>query len=54
VLGFWGEQTFLVLLPKVLCTLQDKMEKTTVTEESDMHETGLSEESETENVELIQ
>jgi hypothetical protein len=32
-------------------TLQDKMENTTVTEESDMNETGLNEESETENVE---
>jgi hypothetical protein len=28
-------------------TLQDKMENTTVTEESDMNETGLNEESET-------
>ena len=32
-------------------TLQDKMENTTVTEESDMYETGLIEESETENLE---
>jgi hypothetical protein len=32
-------------------TLQDKMENTTVTEESDMYETGLTEESETENLE---
>ena len=32
-------------------TLQDKMENTTVTEERDMNETGLNEESETENVE---
>jgi hypothetical protein len=32
-------------------TLQDKMENTTVTEERDMNETCLNEESETENVE---
>ena len=32
-------------------TLQDKMESTTITEESDMYETGLTEEFETENVE---
>jgi hypothetical protein len=32
-------------------TLQDKMENTIVTEESDMNETGLNEESEIENVE---
>jgi hypothetical protein len=32
-------------------TLQDKMENTTVTEESDMNEIGLNEESETETVE---
>lgn len=32
-------------------TLQDKMENTTVTEESDMYETGLIEVSDTENLE---
>lgn len=32
-------------------TLQDKMENTTVTEKSDMYETGQTEESETENIE---